>query len=74
MKASQFKEQCLGLLDRLQAEGIVITKRGRPVAKVIPIASSSASLIGSMQGRIRIKGDILSTGIAWDASSSRPDA
>ena len=52
----------------------VITKRGRPVAKVIPIALSSASLIGSMQGRIKIKGDILSTGIDWDLSSARRDA
>jgi prevent-host-death family protein len=74
LNASKFKEQCLGLLDNLQPDGIVITKRGKPVAKVIPIRSSSASLIGSMKGKIKIKGNILSTGIAWEASSPRRNA
>jgi prevent-host-death family protein len=39
--ASKFKEQCLSLLDDLSAEGIVITKRGKPVARVIPIGSAA---------------------------------
>ena len=63
ISASKFKEQCLSLLDDLSAEGIVITKRGKPVAKVIPIASGCAALIGSMKGKLKIKGDLLSTGI-----------
>jgi prevent-host-death family protein len=63
ISASRFKEQCLSLLDDLGAEGIVITKRGKPVAKVIPIGSGCAGLIGSMKGRLKIKGDIMSTGI-----------
>src|SRR5437870_11522567 len=29
--AAKFKEQCLALLDRIDPEGIVITKRGKPV-------------------------------------------
>jgi len=65
--AAKFKEQCLALLDRVGAEGIVITKRGKPVAKLIPIQTESASLIGILKGRIKIKGDILSTGLRWDA-------
>ena len=65
--AAKFKEQCLGLLDRVGAEGIVITKRGRPVAKLIPIRTESASLIGRFKGRLKIKGDIRSTGLRWDA-------
>jgi prevent-host-death family protein len=65
--AAKFKEQCLALLDRVGAEGIVITKRGVPVAKLIPIQAESASLIGSLGGRIAVKGDILSTGLRWDA-------
>ena len=39
ISASKFREQCLSLLDDLGAEGIVITKRGKPVAKVVPIGS-----------------------------------
>ena len=67
MNASKFKEQCLSLLDHLSPEGIVITKRGKPVAKLIPVSTDCASLIGSMKGKIRIQGDIFSTGLKWDA-------
>jgi prevent-host-death family protein len=63
ISASKFKEQCLSLLDDLSAEGIVITKRGKPVAKVIPIGTGCAALIGSMKGKLRTKGDIMSTGV-----------
>jgi prevent-host-death family protein len=69
MGAAKFKEQCLSVLDHLDAEGVVITKHGRPVAKVIPIETESASLIGALKGKLRIKGDILSTGLRWDAES-----
>ena len=51
INASKFKEQCLSLLDNLQPEGLVITKHGKPVAKLIPISSDCASLIGSLKGR-----------------------
>ena len=67
MAAAKFKEQCLSLLDRVDADGIVITKRGRPVAKLIPIQRESASLIGVLKGKLRVKGPILSTGLRWDA-------
>jgi prevent-host-death family protein len=69
INASKFKEQCLSLLDRLDPEGIVITKHGKPVARLTPVTSSCADLIGSMKGKIRIKGDLLSTGIKWNAQS-----
>ena len=65
--AAKFKEQCLSLLDDVDPDGIVITKRGKPVAKLIPVASDSASLIGALAGKITIKGEILSTGRDWDA-------
>ena len=67
--AARFKEQYLSLLDTVAPEGLVITKHGRPVAKLIPIEAESAELIGSLSGRIEIKGDILSTGAEWDAQS-----
>lgn len=44
MNASKFKEQCLFPIDHLDAAGIVITKHGKPVAKVIPIGSPVAPI------------------------------
>ena len=67
--ASKFKEQCLALLDSVGPEGILITKRGKPVAKLVPISAHWKSLIGSLKGKVRIHGDILSTGERWDAES-----
>ncbi len=67
VNASKFKEQCLALLDHLGPEGIVITKHGKPVAKLLPIARESARLIGSMKGKVKPKDDLLSTGLRWDA-------
>ena len=67
--AAKFKEQCLALLEEVGPEGIVITKRGKPVAKLIPIDVDSASLIGSLRGKVKIKGNILSTGVKWRAES-----
>jgi prevent-host-death family protein len=34
--AAKFKEQCLAILDQVGSEGLVITKRGKPIAKLIP--------------------------------------
>jgi prevent-host-death family protein len=67
--AAKFKEQCLSLLDRVGEDGIVITKRGKPVAKLISIRSESAELIGRLKGRVKVKGNVLSTGLKWNAQS-----
>jgi prevent-host-death family protein len=67
--AAKFKEQCLSILDRVDDEGIVITKRGKPVAKLIPIRAESASLIGALKGKLSIKGEIFTTGSKWNAQS-----
>ncbi|REJ82221.1 MAG: type II toxin-antitoxin system Phd/YefM family antitoxin [Acidobacteria bacterium] len=40
--ATEFKQTCLRLLDTVGPEGIVITKHGKPVAKLIPIPHTSA--------------------------------
>ena len=64
--AAKFKEQCLRLFDELDPDGLVITKRGKPVAKVIPYPQPPSALIGALRDRICIKGDIDSTGIPWD--------
>ena len=59
ISAARFKERCLSLLDRIEPEGLVITRRGKPVAKLIPILTPSANLIGLFRGKLKIKGSIL---------------
>lgn len=65
--ATEFKQKCLALLERVGPEGIVITKHGKPVARLMPVESESSELIGSLAGKIRTRGDILTTGVRWDA-------
>lgn len=65
--ATEFKQKCLALLERVGPEGIVITKHGKPVARLVPVESESSELIGSLAGKIRPRGDILTTGVRWDA-------
>jgi prevent-host-death family protein len=60
--AGQFKARCLALLDRVARTGeeVVVTKHGRPVAKVVPIKPvNQPSLIGSVKTRGDIVGPIL---------------
>ncbi len=70
ISATEFKAKCLSILEQLDSRGIVITKDGRPLARVLPARPhANERLIGSMKGRIRIKGNILSTGLRWDADA-----
>jgi antitoxin (DNA-binding transcriptional repressor) of toxin-antitoxin stability system len=67
--AASFKAHCLRILDSLDPEGIVVTKHGKPVARVLPIPDEPHELIGSLKGKIKIKGDIMSTGSKWEAGA-----
>ena len=67
--AAEFKEQCLALLDQLHADGLVVTKDGMPIARVTPYGTNGADLIGSLRHKIKIKGDLSSTGLNWDATA-----
>lgn len=69
--AAAFKAQCLQIFDRVSENGAeyVVTKHGRPVARVVPVGAPPTSLHGAFAGRIRITGDVLSTGDDWDATS-----
>ena len=69
IEAAQFKAQCLALLDELESDGLIITRGGKPVARVVPYARGDADLIGSLRGKIRIKGDIATTGVPWNADT-----
>ncbi len=63
--AGRFKAECLALLDRVEQTGepLVVTKRGRPVAEVVPIRTPARSLKGSVTVRGDIVGPILD---AWE--------
>jgi prevent-host-death family protein len=69
--AGQFKAQCLQLMDQVQQthEEIVITKHGRPVAKLVPVESAGErSLLGYLQGSVQVVGDIVSPlDESWEA-------
>ncbi len=64
--AAKFKEQCLALLDELDPEGLVVTKHGKPVARVVPYDREYAGLIGALKDEIEVCGDIFTTGVRWD--------
>jgi antitoxin (DNA-binding transcriptional repressor) of toxin-antitoxin stability system len=68
---SDFRQKCLALMDDLPAEGILITRHGHPVAKLLPVRSSSCvDLIGILPGlTITDDDDLFSTGECWDAES-----
>lgn len=51
---------------------MVNTKQGITVTKVIPTESGCAQLIGALKGKIRIHGDVFSTGLEWDADMHIP--
>ncbi len=59
--ASELKAKCLRVLDEVAAEGhaYVITKRGRPVARLTPIAAPGGTLCGAWKERGRVVGDIV---------------
>jgi prevent-host-death family protein len=73
LAAGQFKAQCLQLMDQVQQthEEIVITKHGRPVAKLVPVEAGDSdrrSILGYLQGTVQIAGDIVSPlAESWEA-------
>ncbi|MBI4238869.1 MAG: type II toxin-antitoxin system prevent-host-death family antitoxin [Deltaproteobacteria bacterium] len=69
MGAAEFKARCLAVLDRLEPEGLVITKHGQPVARLLPIATANAQLIGSLKTKLTIHDEIFSTQQRWHAES-----
>jgi prevent-host-death family protein len=67
---SQFKAHCLELIEKLQTDGqpIIVTKRGKPVAKVMPFNNEKVSLFGILKHKAEIKGDIIDAiDVKWDA-------
>jgi prevent-host-death family protein len=61
MSAAEFKAKCLKLMDlaKQKHETIVITKRGIPIAKLVPYEEPEACLFDFLKDSVVIKGDII---------------
>jgi prevent-host-death family protein len=69
--ASEFKARCLQLMDEVNDSGeeIVITKRGRPVSRLVPYRERPATLFGLFAGQMKILGDIIEPiDVEWEAN------
>jgi prevent-host-death family protein len=71
MGAAVFKAKCLALLDEVAETGkeVVITKRGKKVARLVRIEDKPEKVWGRLKGTVKIHGDIFSTGEKWEADS-----
>jgi prevent-host-death family protein len=60
MRASAFKARCLKVMNEIHATGepVIVTKRGKPVVKVVPIRPENDDIFGFMAGKFDIVGDI----------------
>ena len=69
--AGLFKAKCLELMDRVaeRHETITVTKRGKPVARLVPVQPApQRALFGYLRGKGTITGDIVApTGETWEA-------
>jgi len=66
MAAGSFKVHCLAVMDEVQAkrETVLITKHGKPVAKLVPAGEDPDDIYGFLAGKIAITGDIISPALS----------
>lgn len=73
MPAGEFKAKCLQLMDEVEKskKEIVITKYGKPVAKLVPYTKEKKSYFGALKGSFTYIGDIVSpvSEDDWDANA-----
>jgi len=73
VKISEFKAKCLDILDRVARTGetLVITRRGRPLARVLPVSGSTGDdWLGSLKGTARAMDDLIEPAVDpedWEA-------
>jgi prevent-host-death family protein len=72
LPAGEFKARCLTVMEevRKNREPVLITKRGKPVAKLVPADKAREELIGRLEGIVSINGDIESPIESADARES----
>jgi prevent-host-death family protein len=70
IKASEFKAKCLAIMDEVERTGqtVVITKKGKPVAELVPHRASRPNPLGVLKDRLFITGEIISPiDVEWEA-------
>jgi prevent-host-death family protein len=77
MPTSAFKARCLRVMDDVQATGepVIVTKRGKPVVKVVPMKQEKDDIFGFMKGEFKIVGDIESPVVPlkeWKITRTKP--
>jgi prevent-host-death family protein len=62
MAAGVFKVHCLAVMDEVQSKrvSVLITKRGKPVAKLVPIEKEKDEIFGFLKGKVKVLGDVVS--------------
>jgi len=60
MPANEFKGRCLSVLESVCATGepVLITKRGSPLAKLVPVEAKKQDFLGRLEGLVKIVGDV----------------
>jgi prevent-host-death family protein len=68
MAAGFFKTKCLAVMDEVQAkrETIVITKHGKPVAKLVPVKAETDEIYNFLEGKGTVAGDVVSPAVSPD--------
>ncbi len=68
MAAGSFKVHCLAVMDEVQAkrESVVITKHGKPVAKLIPLDEGADEIYNFLRGKGAVTGDVVSPAISLE--------
>ena len=64
--AGAFKTNCLAIMDEVQAKHVtvVITKRGRPVAKLVPVNNDTDEIYNFLAGKGTVAGDVVSPAVS----------
>jgi prevent-host-death family protein len=60
--AGSFKVHCLAIMDEVQSkrQAVLITKRGKPVAKLVPVEQVKDDIFGFLKGKVKVVGDVVS--------------
>jgi len=68
MAAGVFKAKCLAVMDEVQAkrETVVITKHGKPVAKLVPVDPQEDDIFGFLRGKATIVGDVVAPALTLE--------
>jgi prevent-host-death family protein len=70
--AGSFKVHCLAIMDEVQSkrQAVLITKRGKPVAKLVPVELEKDDIFGFLKGKVKVVGDVVSPALTpeeWGA-------